>query len=54
VIGTMLAEIRQISAIQMLQNAGFDFVIIDNEHGPLSNETVADLSRFAKTIGQLQ
>lgn len=50
-MGTMLGEFRQISTVQMLQNAGFDFVIIDNEHGPLSNETIADLSRFAKTIG---
>lgn len=26
-------------------------MFIDNEHGPLTNETIADLSRFAKTIG---
>jgi len=49
--GTMLAEFRNASTVQMLQNAGFDFVFIDNEHGPLTNETIADLSRFAKTIG---
>ncbi len=34
-----------------LHHCSFDFVFIDNEHGPLTNETIADLSRFAKTIG---
>ena len=30
VIGTMLVEIRQPSIMQVLANAGLDFVIIDN------------------------
>jgi len=50
-IGTMLVEIRQPSVMQMLANAGLDFVIIDNEHGTFNIETIADLSRFAKKVG---
>ncbi len=51
VVGTMIAEIRQPSVVQLLAHAGFDFVIIDNEHGAFNIETVADLSRAARTIG---
>ncbi len=51
VIGTMLVEIRQPSVMTMLANAGFDFVLIDNEHGPFSVETIADLSRAARDVG---
>lgn len=51
VIGTMLVEIRQPAIMTLLANAGFDFVIIDNEHGPFSVETIADLSRAARDQG---
>lgn len=34
-----------------LKNGGLDFVIVDNEHGPFSMETVADLSRTARLLG---
>jgi 2-keto-3-deoxy-L-rhamnonate aldolase RhmA len=51
VIGTMLIEIRQPAVMQLLANAGFDFVIIDNEHGAFNIETIADLSRTAKYVG---
>lgn len=51
IIGTMLAEIRQPAIMQLLVNAGFDFVIIDNEHGPFSVETIAELSRTARNLG---
>jgi 2-keto-3-deoxy-L-rhamnonate aldolase RhmA len=50
-VGLMLAEIRQASVMQLLANAGFDFVIIDNEHGAFSTETIADLSRMARILG---
>ena len=42
-VGTMVAEFRQPAVMQLLANAGFDFVIIDGEHGPFGPETVADL-----------
>lgn len=51
VVGTMLSEIRQQSIMQLLVNAGFDFVIIDNEHGPFSIESIAELSRNARILG---
>lgn len=51
VFGTMVVEIRQPSVMQLLANAGFDFVIIDNEHGQFTIETIADLSRAARLVG---
>ena len=51
VIGTMLVEMRQPGIMTLLANAGFDFVLIDNEHGPFSVETIADLSRAARDNG---
>jgi 2-keto-3-deoxy-L-rhamnonate aldolase RhmA len=50
-VGTILAEFRQPSVMQLLAVAGFDFVIIDNEHGPFNIETIADLSRTARAAG---
>ena len=51
VIGIMVVEIRQASIMQLLANAGFDFVIVDNEHGPFSIESIADLCRSARQVG---
>jgi 2-keto-3-deoxy-L-rhamnonate aldolase RhmA len=50
-MGTMLADIRQPSIMQILVNAGFDFTIIDNEHGAFGIESIADLSRMARILG---
>ena len=50
-IGVMVVEFRQPSIMQVLVNAGYDYVIIDNEHGPFSIETIADLSRAARWLG---
>ncbi len=38
VIGTMISEIRNPNLAYMLAQCGFDFFIIDNEHGPYSPE----------------
>jgi 2-keto-3-deoxy-L-rhamnonate aldolase RhmA len=51
VVGTMLVELRQPAVLTMLANAGLDFVLIDNEHGPFSIETIAELSRAAREAG---
>ncbi len=51
VVGTMLVEIRQPAVMSLLANAGFDFVLIDTEHGPFSIESVAELSRAARDAG---
>ena len=48
VVGTMLVEIRQPAIMTLLAHAGFDFVLIDTEHGPFSIESVAELSRAAR------
>ena len=48
VVGTMLVEIRQPAVMTLLANAGFDFVLIDTEHGPFSIESIAELSRAAR------
>jgi 2-keto-3-deoxy-L-rhamnonate aldolase RhmA len=50
-IGTMLVEVRQASVMQVLSNAGLDFVIIDNEHGAFNIETISNLSRAARQVG---
>jgi 2-keto-3-deoxy-L-rhamnonate aldolase RhmA len=50
-IGTMLVEVRQPSLMQILSNAGLDFVIIDNEHGAFNIETISNLSRAARQFG---
>ena len=50
-IGTMLVEVRQGSVMQVLSNAGLDFVIIDNEHGAFNIETISNLSRAARQVG---
>lgn len=50
-VGTMVAELRQMSVIQALGNAGLDWVILDNEHGAFNPETLADLSRVARLLG---
>ena len=51
VTGTMIVEFRQSSLMQMLANAGFDFAIIDNEHGPFTIESIAELSRAGRSCG---
>jgi 2-dehydro-3-deoxyglucarate aldolase/4-hydroxy-2-oxoheptanedioate aldolase len=51
VIGTMVVEFRQSALMTLLANAGLDFVLIDNEHGPFSIETIAELSRAARAAG---
>jgi 2-keto-3-deoxy-L-rhamnonate aldolase RhmA len=51
VVGTMLVELRQPAVMTVLANAGLDFVLIDNEHGPFSIETIAEQSRAARDAG---
>lgn len=50
-VGTMAVEFRQASVMTLLAQGGLDFVILDNEHGPFSIETLADLSRAARAVG---
>jgi 2-keto-3-deoxy-L-rhamnonate aldolase RhmA len=50
-IGTFVVEFRQPAVMQLLANAGFDFVFVDNEHGAFSMESVGELSRAAVLLG---
>jgi 2-keto-3-deoxy-L-rhamnonate aldolase RhmA len=49
--GTMIQDVRSPSVVQIMAQAGFDFLFIDMEHGPYSYETVADLVRVARLAG---
>jgi len=51
VVGAMVVEVRQPSLMGILAEAGLDFALIDNEHGPFSIESVADLSRAGREAG---
>lgn len=51
VLGTMLVHTRQPVVMNILAQAGYDFVIIDNEHGVFTNETISDLSVAARNAG---
>lgn len=50
-VGTMAVEFRQASVMTLLAQGGLDFVLLDNEHGPFSIETLADLARAARGVG---
>jgi 2-keto-3-deoxy-L-rhamnonate aldolase RhmA len=49
--GTMLQDLRSPTVVQIMAQAGCDFLFIDTEHGPYSLETVADLVRVARLVG---
>jgi len=44
----MIVEFRQPALLTLLAGGGFDFVLIDAEHGPFGVESVAALSRAAR------
>ena len=51
VIETMISEIRNPNLAYMLVQSGFDFFIIDNEHGAYSPETISDMIAAARGAG---
>lgn len=50
-LGTMVSEMRTEEAAYVLAAAGFDFFVIDTEHGSADMETVQRLSRAARSAG---
>jgi len=50
-IGTMISEIRNPNLAYMLVQSGFDFFIIDTEHGAYSPETVSNMIAAARGGG---
>ena len=51
VIGTMLSEVRNPNVAYMLAQCGYDYFIIDNEHGSYSPETVSNMIAAARGSG---
>ena len=51
VIGTLLSEVRNPNVAYMLAQCGYDFFIIDTEHGAYSPETVSDMIAAARGSG---
>ena len=49
VLGTMIGECGSPEVVRTLARAGFDFVIIDNEHAPFDLEADSRLYRAART-----
>ncbi len=47
-IGTMIRDIRSPQVIQVMAASGWDFVLLDTEHGPCSMESVADFASVAR------
>ena len=50
VVGTMVQEIRTPAIAQILKSVGFDFLILDMEHGSYNLETAADILRVARLV----
>jgi len=50
-IGTMISEIRNPNLAYLLAQCGYDFFIIDNEHGSYSPETISDIIAAARGAG---
>ena len=50
VIGTMVQEIRTPAIAQILKQVGFDFFMIDMEHGSYSLETASEILRVGRLL----
>jgi 2-keto-3-deoxy-L-rhamnonate aldolase RhmA len=48
VVGLMISELRNPNFVHMLALNGYDFFILDNEHGAYSPETVSDIIAAAR------
>lgn len=51
VIGTMVSEMRNEEIAYVLAAAGFDFFVVDTEHGAAGMETVQRICRAARSAG---
>jgi len=51
VVGLMISELRNPNFVHMLTLSGYDFFILDNEHGAYSPETVSDIIAAARGAG---
>ncbi|MGD0623844.1 MAG: hypothetical protein ABSB32_03895 [Thermodesulfobacteriota bacterium] len=53
-VGTMISEVRNPNVAYMLAQNGFDFFIIDNEHGAYSPETLSNMIAAANGVAELK
>lgn len=51
VIGTMIQGMRSPAGVMIMANAGFDFILLDLEHGIFNSETAADLIQVIRLTG---
>ena len=51
VLGTIVSEVRNPNVVHLLARSGFEFVIVDNEHGCYNSETVSDIIAAARGAG---
>lgn len=51
VLGTIISEIRNPNVAYMLAQCGFEFFIIDNEHGTYNVETITNMVAAARGAG---
>jgi 2-keto-3-deoxy-L-rhamnonate aldolase RhmA len=51
VVGTFISEVRNPNVAYMLAQAGFDFFVLDNEHGSFDVETVSNMVAAARGSG---
>ena len=51
VLGTIISEIRNPNIAYMLAQCGFEFFIIDNEHGSYNVETISNMVAAARGAG---
>jgi 2-keto-3-deoxy-L-rhamnonate aldolase RhmA len=51
VVGTFISEVRNPNVAYMLAQAGFDFFVLDNEHGSFGVETVSNMVAAARGSG---
>ena len=49
-IGTMVQEVRTPAIAQILKQVGFDFLMLDMEHGAFNLETAAEIIRVARLV----
>ena len=50
IVGTMIQEVRTPAMAQILKQVGFDFFMIDTEHGAFDLETVAETIRVGRIL----
>lgn len=51
IVGTIISEVRNPNVAYLLAQSGFDYFIIDNEHGTYTDESVSNMIAAARGAG---